>query len=483
MAGQFSQNESSHKEDQPGDDCSATQVMTVSMIVDFDGPADPLSPRNWSNRKKAIHTLLYGLTTMGSTFSSAIYSTSIQQVAQELHVGPDVSNLGTSMLLMGFGLGPLVWAPASEIYGRKVPMLLPYFLTACFTFGTATAKDIQTVLLTRFFAGFFGSAPSPSPVRGLALVFYAIAVVGGPVFGPVVGGALVQTQGSMGWRWTQYVTGIYMATIFALDVLLLDESYAPALLVAKAKQMRHQTRQWAWHAQHEERDPTIKEMTKKFMLRPLQLLGTPIGFLFSLHSSFVYSIVYLNLGAFPIVFQEIRGWNPFIGSLPFLALLVGITFGAAINFKSQAYYRTCMAANKGVAVPEARLPPMMIGSVMLAGGLFVMANTADPRFHWIAPVTAAAMMGVGFFTIFQAALNYMIDTFPLYGASAVAANTFTRSMLASLFPSLVPRIYGRMGIQWATNMLAFVAFVMIPIPWLFFYFGKRIRARGTWSRH
>jgi MFS family permease len=79
-------------------------------------------------------------------------------------------------------------------YGRRPAVLVPYFIAICFTFGTATAKDIQTILLTRFFAGLFGSAPvtntggvlgdiwSPQQ-RGTAIVGYAFAVVGGPTLG------------------------------------------------------------------------------------------------------------------------------------------------------------------------------------------------------------------------------------------------------------------------------------------------------------
>lgn len=38
------------------------------VIVDFDGPDDPYRPLNWGFRKKAMTTLLYGLTTMGRSF-------------------------------------------------------------------------------------------------------------------------------------------------------------------------------------------------------------------------------------------------------------------------------------------------------------------------------------------------------------------------------------------------------------------------------
>lgn len=152
---------------------------------------------------------------MGATFASSVYSPAVEQVADEYHVGVEVSTLGVSLLLFGFGLGPLIFAPLSEVYGRKPAVLIPYFIAAVFSFGTATAKDIQTICITRFFTGLFGSAPITNTggvlsdiwapeQRGVAIVGYAMAVVGGPTLGPIVGGAIVQSY--LRWRWTQYVS-------------------------------------------------------------------------------------------------------------------------------------------------------------------------------------------------------------------------------------------------------------------------------------
>jgi hypothetical protein len=88
---------------------------TEEEIVDFDGPDDPYRPINWPFRKKVVTTLLYGLTTMGSTWASSVYSPAISQISDEYHVGTEVSLLGLSFLLLGFGLGPLLWAPLSEV--------------------------------------------------------------------------------------------------------------------------------------------------------------------------------------------------------------------------------------------------------------------------------------------------------------------------------------------------------------------------------
>ncbi len=114
---------------------------------------------NWAMKKKVITTALYGLTTMTATWASSAYSPGTQQVASEFDVGTQVSTLGTTLFLFGFGLGPLLWAPLSEVFGRKNAVLPPMFIAAMFAFGTATAKDIQTIMITRFFAGFFASAP------------------------------------------------------------------------------------------------------------------------------------------------------------------------------------------------------------------------------------------------------------------------------------------------------------------------------------
>ncbi|KAL2678660.1 hypothetical protein Neosp_009411 [[Neocosmospora] mangrovei] len=374
---------------------------------------------------------------MGSTFSTASFSTGIHEMMGEFKISEEVASLGTSLILMGFAFGPLIWAPVSELYGRKLPMVVPYFVAVCFTFGTAAAKDTQTLLITRFFAGFFGSAPlcitggvladmfSPQQ-RGLALTGYALAVIGGPVLGPIVGGGVMYS--GLGWRWTQLITGIIMAVMAVLDFSFIEESYPPILLVRKARRLRLETRNWSYHAQHEERDATFREMVTKFVIRPIQLLMTPICFFSALHASFVYGIVYLNLGSFPRIFQGARGWNALIGSLAFICLFIGACLGSLVNTVCSRWYVAQLKVNNGRGTPEHRLPPMMIGAVFLMAGLFMIGNTADPdSFPWIVPMIAATMMGLGFFTIFQSVIAYQIDTFPQYAASAVAANTFMRT--------------------------------------------------------
>lgn len=91
------------------------------------------------------------------------------------------------------------------------------------------------------------------------------------------------------------------------------------------------------------------------------------------------------------------------------------------------------------------------------------------------------MMGFGYYTIFTSALNYLIDTFQRWGASAVAANTFFRSVLAAVFPLIVPPMYHRLGDGWAFSVFAIFAVLNIPIPFVFWFYGQRLRAIDKYS--
>ena len=70
----------------------------------------------------------------------------------------EVSTLGLSLFVLGFGIGPIIWAPLSELQGRKLPLCLGMFGFSIFQVGVASAANIQTIMLCRFFAGNCGSS-------------------------------------------------------------------------------------------------------------------------------------------------------------------------------------------------------------------------------------------------------------------------------------------------------------------------------------
>lgn len=190
----------------------------------------------------------------------------------------------------------------------------------------------------------------------------------------------------------------------------------------------------------------------------------------------------MQLGAVPIIFFEGRGWNPFVASLPFINILIGAFLGTGIHVVNQHVYNKKFRAAGNRPIPEMRLPPMMLGSFIFSAGQFMTGWLSGKEFHWILPCIGLVLTGCGFFAIFQSALNYLVDTFQAYAASAVAANTFGRSCFAGAFPLVVAPLYHNIGIGPGSSIFAGFAALLIPVPFVFFKYGKQMRARSKWSK-
>jgi DHA1 family multidrug resistance protein-like MFS transporter len=117
----------------------------------------------------------------------------------------------------------------------------------------------------------------------------------------------------------------------------------------------------------------------------------PMVFAIALYASLVYGLLFLTLEVFPIVFKEQRHFSLVISTLPFLGLLVGVIFALIVNILNQPFYARAVQRNNGKAVPEARLPPMIIGGCLFSTGIFWFGWTAAPKIPWESPSVAAGM--------------------------------------------------------------------------------------------
>lgn len=131
----------------------------------------------------------------------------------------------------------------------------------------------------------------------------------------------------------------------------------------------------------------------------------PMVFTIALYASLVYGLLFLALEVFPIVFREIRHLSMIVSTLPTLGLLVGVIFALIVNLVNQPLYARAVQKNNGKAVPEARLPPMIIGGCLFSIGLFWFGWTANPSIPWESP-TVAAGRSRGFF-IFLVIMCYL----------------------------------------------------------------------------
>lgn len=72
---------------------------------------------------------------------------------------------------------------------------------------------------------------------------------------------------------------------------------------------------------------------------------------------------------------------------------------------------------------------------------------------------------------------YLVDAFTIYAASALAATTIMRSVMAAVLPLAAPKMYAALGIGWGNSLLAFLALACLPVPFALIKYGERMRAR------
>ncbi|QLL32855.1 hypothetical protein HG536_0D03770 [Torulaspora globosa] len=458
--------------------------------VTFDGPDDPLHPFNWPMKTRAILAALLGLNCLSITMSSSMFASGIQQICAIYHVIPVVGILGVSLFVLGFAASPVVYAPLSEIYGRRGVLVISSFGFTLFHFAVATAKDLQTIMICRFFAGFIGAAPMAvvpgafadmfdTSARGKSICLFALGVFVGPILGPVIGSYMVQHTT---WRWLEYVMGIFAGVVAVLIALFFKETHHPTILVNKARAMRKLTNNWGIHAAHENVELSIKEIAQKTVTRPIVMLCTePVLLFVSVYQSFVYGILYLLLEAYPIIFVRGYGFDK-NGELPYIALIIGMFLCGGLIWYCEIDYLK-RVKKKGGLVPEARLIPMIVSSVIFPIGILWLCWTGNypHKVHFMVPTVAGGFVGFGLLGIFLPCLNYIIESYLLLAASAVAANTFMRSAFGACFPLFAAYMFDGMGTNWAGLLLGLFAAALIPVPLILVKYGKRIRQKSKYA--
>lgn len=96
-----------------------TAVQEQYKLVTF-RPNDPENPRNWSKLFRWYCTLVVALTCFVVALCSSIITADIAGVAREFDVSQEVALVTVSVFVVGFGIGPMAFAPLSEVFGRRI---------------------------------------------------------------------------------------------------------------------------------------------------------------------------------------------------------------------------------------------------------------------------------------------------------------------------------------------------------------------------
>ncbi len=99
------------------------------------------------------------------------------------------------------------------------------------------------------------------------------------------------------------------------------------------------------------------------------------------------------------------------------------------------------------------------------------------------PTSAGVLFGMGYLCLFMALLNYLVDAYEVFAASAMAAASLSRSSFGAVLPFATRPMYRALGVAWATSLLGFLAVALCVVPFVFLRWGGRMRERSRFCQY
>ncbi|CAI7660817.1 uncharacterized protein N7487_000720 [Penicillium crustosum] len=453
---------------------------------DWRGPDDPDCPYNWPMWKRIYMTSIPAFLCINVSFASSIYTSGAENIAQNFGVSHTAALLGLSLFLWGLGLGAIIAAPVSEYYGRRIVYLSTVPIFGLFILGSGLAQNFATLIVCRCLAGFFGSAVVsvgggtnadlwPPALAGFVYPFYFVSPFLGPALGPVIGGFVSEKKD---FRWLEWVI-LFMVAFNYLYSIPQFETYKKTIL-----QKRSRTEKNA------EAPPNLKSVVpssaviQRIVLKPFKMLFVEMIVLFmTIYMAFNFAVFYSFFAAFPYIFGGRYSFTASQEGLTFISIALGCVIGflAVVYIDRKTYPALEAKYGVGTVPPEYRLYGAMVGCALNPVSLFWFGWTADKGVHWLSPVVAAVPFAVGNIMVYSSGALYIMNSYgSLHGASALSANSLLRYAAGGAFPLFTVQMFSSLGIGWASSLLGFVSVALVPVPWVLYKYGSRIRAHSQY---
>ncbi|KAI8633865.1 major facilitator superfamily transporter [Xylariaceae sp. FL1651] len=454
-------------------------VPWLSLVPEVD------KPYYYDNRIKWMLTTFVAIAACAAPMGSAIFYPSLGQIALELHVTATVVNLSVAVYMLSMSIFPLWWSSFSETLGRRSIYLVSFSLNAVFTAASGLSQNIGQLIIFRILAG--GAAASVQAVgagtiadiwepreRGRAMGIFYLGPLMGPLFAPIIGGALTD---AFGWRSTMYFLAVYGALVFFLVLFGVPETLArkhqdqvAASIPNEANNdlSRVSTRRSVVLA----RTKTTGAWLKRIFLDPLSILKYlrfPAVALTVSYAAVTFGSLYvLNIciqsafGAPPYSFPPLIVGILYIpGSLGyFLASLLGGPWLDRIMEREARKAGRYDARGHLVFYPEDRVREnAWISATLYPGALVWFGWSVQNGLHWAVPSVANFFFGIGSMLVFSMATTMLTEFMPKRASSGVALNNFVRNILSATGAVVGQPLIDVIGFGWLATAIALIAWI------------------------
>ncbi|KAL3479605.1 MFS general substrate transporter [Aspergillus californicus] len=447
-------------------------------------PSDPADPLNWPMAKKLMFTFIACSMVFLTSFSSSVFGPAAETTAAEYGVSVTVMNLSVALFVAGYSVGPLFFAPLSQIVGNTVPLFIALFGCATFQISQSLAQNPETIIISRFLQGMLGSGVLAVGsgmlaevwsihTRAIAIGMSATSMNLGSSVGPIAGSFILERYG---WRWIGWATILTYVAVGLLTPFTVWESSRKRILELKASKLRKETGDPGYYAPSEKHSLDFGALVQRYGKMPAQMMAQePILIVITLYLTLVYGSLYLSYQMFPYAFQN-RGWSAPMASLPFISVILGVLCAWGIVSVHTIFWYW-PKIKQGNTTPEDRLPPMILGGCMLVPSLLWFGWAM--RSHWVAQVISCFFVGCSLQLIFISGIVYIVDVYVPNANSAISIHVAVRSLVSATFPLWGSKLYGSLGVEWTSTLLAALGVVLMPSPIAFYFWGSKIR---SWSR-
>lgn len=471
-----------------------TKTSDGTIVVDWYSTDDPANPQNWAGPKKGGVLLQLCLYSMAVYGASSMYVPGEEEVMKQFHVGATPAAIGLAIYVVGYGIGPLIFAPLSEIaaIGRNWVYVPTFALFVILSIPTAVVDNYAGLLVLRFLTGFFGS---PCLANGGASVgdMYSLlelpvylsswtaACFWGPAIGPIIAAFAVQAKG---WRWGLWEIVWLTGPILVVFLFAYPETSSDNILRRRAQRLRKLTGAMNIKSKSEidQEKLTVSEVFWDAIIKPVEIMVKDPAVAFTnIYTSLTYGIYYSFFEAFPLVYPRIYGFNLGETGLAFVTIGIACLIGVSGFLIYQFKYLIPDIKKNGLRAPEHRLVPALLGVIFLPAGYFMFGWTARHGVHWIVSLIGVVILVTANFLIFQCVFVYLPLSYPKYAASLFAANDLSRSLFAAACILFSRPMFINLGIGGGVSLLAGLSCLGVVGMFYLWRYGGWLRSRSTFA--
>ncbi|CAI7652374.1 unnamed protein product [Penicillium viridicatum] len=455
------------------------------------------NPHNWSTTRKVAVAFLICIYTFTVYCGSSIYVPSEEQVMEEFGVSEAVASLGLALYVLGYGIGPLLFSPLSEIphIGRNPVYIITFTIFIALSAVAATCKHFAGFLVVRFLQGLFGSPCLATGAASLSDIFSVVyapytlaawsgAMYCGPALGPLLSGFSVSVKG---WRWSMWEIVWLAGFVFVLLVLFLPETSTSTLLFYKAKRLRQETGSDRFVTADSLRSKGVSrsQLAKLALIKPFEItLKDPAIAFANFYTSLTYGIYYSFFEVIPIVYPTEYDFNLSETSAVFVCVLIACIIGATWYCSWYRVFVQRRFERLGTFdVQETFLRPGLVGVLGVPIGMFLFGWSARASVPWPVPTLGVVIFCGCSFVVGLGIFLHLPLSYPEYAASLFAANDALRSSFAAGAVLFGRPLYINLGVGKGCTLLGGLSIPLVVGFWYLFMYGDKLRKKSKFTVH